>query len=135
MMRVTNPNPQDYSNPLELPVALLGKGQALADLYLPVRVNGDIAAIKGILKDLFEREQAGRPSAIDHEFIQTFTEGFEALLADVKATSWEEIEEESGLTRTQLGAAADMYAASRRRPSLPGAQASRSSATASITFR
>jgi hypothetical protein len=48
LMRVTNPNPQDYPNPLELPGALLGKGQALADLYLPVRVNGDVAAIKGI---------------------------------------------------------------------------------------
>src|ERR1700689_489079 len=59
MMRVNNPNPQDYKNPLELPFALLGKGQALADLYLPVRVNGDVAAIKGILKDLFEREKAG----------------------------------------------------------------------------
>jgi anaerobic selenocysteine-containing dehydrogenase len=59
MMRATNPNPQDYSNPLELPIALLGKGQALADLYLPVRVNGDVATIKGILKDLFERERAG----------------------------------------------------------------------------
>ncbi len=114
LMRVTNPNPQDYANPLELPFALLGKGQALADLYLPVRVNGDVAAIKGILKDLFEREQAGRPSAIDHEFIQTFTEGYDALLADVEAASWEEIEEESGLTRTQLGAAADMYAASKK---------------------
>jgi molybdopterin-dependent oxidoreductase alpha subunit len=114
LMRVSNPNPQDYSNPLELPVALLGKGQALSDLYLPVRVNGDIAAIKGILKDLFEREKAGRPSAIDHEFIQTFTEGFEALQTDVMATSWEEIEEESGLTRTQIGTAAEMYANSRK---------------------
>src|SRR5271156_7061747 len=83
MMRVTNPNPQDYSNPLELPVALLGKGEALADLYLPVRVNGDVAAIKGILKELFEREQAGLPSAIDRQFIQTFTEAFDELLADV----------------------------------------------------
>jgi molybdopterin-dependent oxidoreductase alpha subunit len=102
LMRVINPNPQDYPNPLELPLALLGKGQALADLYLPVRVNGDVAAIKGILKDLFERERAGQSSAIDHEFIQTFAEGFEALLADVEATSWEEIEENSGLTRNQL---------------------------------
>ena len=50
MMRVINPNPQDYPNPLQLPFALLGKGQALADLYLPVRVNGDVAAIKGILE-------------------------------------------------------------------------------------
>ena len=114
MMRVINPNPQDYPNPLELPLALLGKGQALADLYLPVRVNGDVAAIKGILKDLFERERAGHNSAIDREFIQTFTEGFESLLADVEATSWEEIEENSGLTRNQLHVAADMYAASKK---------------------
>jgi len=114
LMRVTNPNPQDYSNPLELPIALLGKGQALADLYLPVRVNGDVAAIKGILKDLFEREREGRASAIDHEFIQSFTEGFEQLKADVEAVSWEEIEEESGLTRSQLGTAAAMYAASKK---------------------
>src|SRR5258707_4381963 len=110
MMRVINPNPQDYPNPLELPIALFGKGQALADLYLAVRVNGDVAAIKGILKDLFEREQAGHISAIDREFIQTFTEGFEALLADLEATSWEEIEENSGLSRNQLRVAADMYA-------------------------
>jgi molybdopterin-dependent oxidoreductase alpha subunit len=114
LMRVTNPNPQDYSNPLELPFALLGKGQALADLYLPVRVNGDVAAIKGILKDLFEREREGRPSAIDHTFIQSFTEGFEGLHADIEAASWEEIEEESGLTRNQLRTAADMYAASKK---------------------
>jgi molybdopterin-dependent oxidoreductase alpha subunit len=114
MMRVINPNPQDYSNPLELPFALLGKGQALADLYLPVRVNGDVAAIKGILKDLFERERAGLISAIDHEFIKTFAEGFEALQADVEATSWEEIEENSGLTRNQLRVAAEMYAASKK---------------------
>src|SRR5277367_6453853 len=114
LMRVTNPNPQDYKNPLELPIALLGKGQALADLYLPVRVNGDVAAIKGILKDLFEREQAGHISAIDREFIQTYTEGFEALLADVEATSWEEIEENSGLTRNQLRVAADLYATSKK---------------------
>src|ERR1700752_97834 len=108
MMRVINPNPQDYPNPLQLPFALLGKGQALADLYLPVRVNGDVAAIKGILKDLFERERAGHISAIDREFIQTFTEDFEALLADLEATSWEEIEEKSGLSRNQLRVAADM---------------------------
>jgi molybdopterin-dependent oxidoreductase alpha subunit len=114
LMRVINPNPQDYPNPLKLPFALLGKGQALADLYLPVRVNGDVAAIKGILKDLFERERAGRGSAIDHEFIRSFTEGFEALLADVEATSWEDIEENSGLTRNQLRVAADMYAASKK---------------------
>jgi molybdopterin-dependent oxidoreductase alpha subunit len=114
LMRVSNPNPQDYPNPLQLPITLLGKGHALADLYLPVRVNGDVAAIKGILKNLFEWERAGRESSIDREFIDTFTDGFEALLADVEAASWEEIEEESGLTRTQIDAASAMYAASKK---------------------
>ena len=114
LMHVTNPNPQDYSNPLELPFALVGHGQALADLYLPVRVNGDVAAIKGILKELFERERAGRASGIDHEFIQTYTEGFEALRADVEAASWDEIIEESGLSRAEVAAAAEMYANSKK---------------------
>jgi molybdopterin-dependent oxidoreductase alpha subunit len=113
-MHVTNPNPQDYKHPLELPIVLMGHGQALADLYLPVRVNGDVAAIKGILKELFEREQSGRKSGIDHEFIQTYTEGFEALRADVEAAHWEEIIEESGLSRAELNAAAEMYASSKK---------------------
>ena len=114
LMRVTNPNPQDYATPLELPFALLGKGQALADLYLPVRINGDVAAIKGILKDLFERERRGQASAIDRSFIEAYTDGFAALSADVEAASWEEIIEESGLTRTQIEAAATMYANSKK---------------------
>jgi molybdopterin-dependent oxidoreductase alpha subunit len=114
LMRVTNPNPQDYPNVLELPIALLGHGQALADLYLPVRVNGDVAAIKGILKDLFERDRAGTVSGIDHKFIAEFTQGFAELQADVEAAGWEEIEEESGLTRNQIHTAADMYAASKK---------------------
>src|SRR5215469_1853885 len=114
LMHVTNPNPQDYKHPLELPIVLLGHGQALADLYLPVRVNGDVAAIKGILKELFEREQSGQTSGIDHEFIQTYAEGFEALRADVEAASWDEITEESGLSRAELNAAAEMYANSKK---------------------
>lgn len=114
LMRVINPNPQDYSNPLELPFVLLGKGQALADLYLPVRVNGDVAAIKGILKHLFERERAGRESAIDHDFIRSYTEGFEQMRDDAEAADWAEIEEQSGLTRSQLDIAAEMYSASKK---------------------
>jgi len=114
LMHVTNPNPQDYPNPLELPIALLGHGQALADLYLPVRVNGDVAAIKGILKELLERERDGRTCGIDHEFIHAYTEGFEALRVDTEAASWDEIIEESGLSRAEINAAAEMYANSKK---------------------
>ena len=79
-----------------------------------MRVNGDVAAIKGILKELFEREKVGLRSGIDREFIQTFTEGFHELLTDLESASWEEIEEESGLTRSELQTAAQMYANSKK---------------------
>ena len=62
---------------------------------------------------VFFRFRTAQP-AIDREFIQSFTEGFEALLADLEATSWEEIGENSGLTRNQLRVAADLYAASKK---------------------
>jgi molybdopterin-dependent oxidoreductase alpha subunit len=114
LMRVANPNPQDYKNPLELPFALLGGGSALADLYLPVRINGDVALIKGIMKFILEEEAAGRASCVDHAFIDEYTAGFAALVDDLKATSWDEIVTGSGLTKEQVEAAGRMCAASKR---------------------
>src|ERR1700721_468348 len=52
LMRVINPNPQDYPNPLQLPSQLLGKAHPLADLYPPVRVNGDLAPINAFRRAL-----------------------------------------------------------------------------------
>jgi molybdopterin-dependent oxidoreductase alpha subunit len=73
LMRVVNPNPQDYPNILKFPFKLLGDGAPLADLHLPVRINGDVAAIKAILKYLLEEEVAGHRSGIDHKFIEKYT--------------------------------------------------------------
>jgi len=41
---------------------VLGDGAALADLYLPVRINGDVALIKALLKYMLEEEGKGHPS-------------------------------------------------------------------------
>ena len=59
MLRVVNPDPQDYPNLLTYPFKVLGDGAALADLYLPVRINGDVALIKALLKYMFEEEGKG----------------------------------------------------------------------------
>jgi molybdopterin-dependent oxidoreductase alpha subunit len=114
LMRVTNPNPQDYKNPLELPFALLGHGTALADLYLPVRINGDVALIKGLMKFMLEEDAAGRGGGVDHAFIEEYTAGFAPLVDDVRATTWEEIVAGSGLTKEEIEAAARMCVASKR---------------------
>jgi molybdopterin-dependent oxidoreductase alpha subunit len=114
LMRVTNPNPQDYSNPLEFPLALLEDGTALADLYLPVRINGDVALIKGIMKFMLEEDDAGRTGGVDHAFISEHTAGFASLQDDLKGTTWEEIVAGSGLTKEQIEGAGRLCAASKR---------------------
>ena len=44
LMAVVNPNPQEYRNPLAYAAKMLfNKGTQLSDLWLPVRINGDMS--------------------------------------------------------------------------------------------
>ena len=83
-----------------------------------VRVGGDVAAIKGIMKLLVEADAeaqaSGQPAALDRDFIHGHTSGFDALAADLKATSWDDIERASGLSRSDLREAASAYMKSDR---------------------
>jgi molybdopterin-dependent oxidoreductase alpha subunit len=84
----------------------------IASSYYQVKVGGDAAALKGIMKALVALDDA-QPGAIDHAFIATHTTGFEALEADLRATAWADIEAASGLARADLEAVAALYAASK----------------------
>src|SRR5947209_2116222 len=53
LMNFVNPNPQHSEGLLAFPFKLFaGKGTHLADLHLPVRIGGDMAVLKGIIKVL-----------------------------------------------------------------------------------
>ena len=114
LMRVINPNPQDYSNPLKLLPALLGNGTALTDLYVPVRVNGDAALLQGVMKILLERERAAPGTVLDQAFIAEHTSGFEELAAAVEGASWDDIFESSGLDRALIEKTADVVARAKK---------------------
>ncbi|RTQ46734.1 hypothetical protein EJV47_20380 [Hymenobacter gummosus] len=101
-------NPQDFMNPLRAVGALLGDGTPITDLYLQVRINGDMAVLRGIMKHLLEAEALNPGQVVDHEFIQEYTAHYEAFLANIEGTSWEDIEQQSGLTRAQLLEAANL---------------------------
>jgi molybdopterin-dependent oxidoreductase alpha subunit len=104
-----NPNPQHYSNPLMFPVAILGnRPTQLADLHLPVRIGGDMAVLKGMMKVMLERERAAPGTVFDHEFIANKTDGYDGLISCLDATEWDDIISESGLTRMQIVEAAEM---------------------------
>jgi len=112
-----NPLPETgmirFKNPQE-PLSLLGSGTDIACLFLPVRVNGDVALFKGIMKEMLAADRASGGRLLAHDFITHQTEGFAALVADLDAESWERIVADSGVSRELIGQAAQIALASER---------------------
>ena len=112
-----NPLPETgmirFKNPQE-PLSLLGRGTAIASLFLPVKVNGDVALLKGIMKEMLEADRAAGGKLLAHDFIAHQTEGFEALVRDLDAASWEALVRGSGVSRELIAEAAKIALASER---------------------
>src|SRR5256714_5431399 len=89
LMAVVNPNPQEYRNPLAYAAKMLfNKGTPLSDLWLPVRINGDLAAMRGIMKEMLVEEERKPGSVFDRAFIEQYTLGFETFVEHLRATAW-----------------------------------------------
>lgn len=99
-----------YSNP-QTALGLLGGKTTLSDLFLQVRLNGDVPLFKAILKLLYEAEQQ-QGGVFDWEFIQEKTEGIEELLEDLKNCNVKQLSEDCGLSLEQIKEAAALIIAS-----------------------
>ncbi|HWO12078.1 MAG TPA: FdhF/YdeP family oxidoreductase, partial [Polyangiaceae bacterium] len=82
----------------------LAGGVPLADLYLQVRIGGDIALLKAIMKLVIES------GAMDRAFIEQNTDGYEALVADLERYPLADLIEQSGVSEEQVRAAAQAVA-------------------------
>ena len=100
--------PQDFKNPLKAVPTLLTSGTKITDVFLQVRLGGDIAVLRGLMKHLFEAEEFNPGQVIDHAFIAEHTDCYDSFAASLRNTSWEEIEASSGLSCTQLLEAANL---------------------------
>ncbi|MEP6821094.1 MAG: FdhF/YdeP family oxidoreductase [Chthoniobacterales bacterium] len=107
-------NPQDLKNPLRVPGFVLGKGTELSDLWLPLRINGDVAVFKGMMKEMLAAEDARPGTVFDFDFIREYTAGYEGFIADLRAASWDDILASSGLTREKIRAAAEIAMKAKR---------------------
>lgn len=96
-----------FMHPQE-PAGILGKATPLACLHLPVRINGDIALVKGLCKAVLE---AG---AQDSAFIAQHTSGYAAVVTDLQETTWEQITQGSGLSEGEIRDAARIAAQAKR---------------------
>ena len=101
-------SPQD---PLEM--LTLGSTLISSCLY-QVKVGGDAAVLKGMMKALLEMDDSARaedqPRVLDVQFIRGHTTGFDALEADLRATPWADIEAHCGLPQADIETAASLYA-------------------------
>ena len=107
-------NPQDLKNPLRAAKLLFGEGQKLSDLWLPIRINGDVAVLKGIMKEMLAEERKRPGSVFDLEFIKNFTADFDRFIEDLESASWDDILVSSGVTREEIRAAAEIAINSKR---------------------
>lgn len=105
----------DPQKPLEV---ITPKSGRISSRYLQPNLGGDMAAIRGIVKALLEthRQHLARreDGLFDDAFISAHTQGVEAYLAAVDATSWQQVTRQSGLSEQDLREVAEIYRAAKR---------------------
>ena len=95
-----------FRNP-QKPTGVVGRGTALADLYLQVRTNGDLALLQALGSLLLEK------GAVDQDFIERYTQGFDEYAGALRELDWDKVDAATGLPRAQIEEAAQMLADSK----------------------
>ncbi|GLK85621.1 FdhF/YdeP family oxidoreductase [Ancylobacter defluvii] len=107
-----------FADPQDKIEMLRGGATSIASHYFRPKLGGDMAAIRGTAKVVFardaERRAGGHASLLDLDFIAHHTVGLDDWRAEVEATSWDVIEDQSGLTRAEIESLADVYLGAER---------------------
>ncbi|MEM9649411.1 MAG: FdhF/YdeP family oxidoreductase [Bacteroidota bacterium] len=99
-------NPQQFSG-------ILGKGTALTDIFLQVKINQDVSLLKLIMKRLAKRQKTDN-TVFDLDFIVEKTQGYENLLEDLKGYSEDELLELCGVESSKVDEAVEVLATNSR---------------------
>jgi len=87
---------------------LLGFSTQLADLYLQVKINGDVALLKAIEKLLYEAEKENPGKVFDTAFIKENTVCFKEFIKHLGDYSLDELAMAAGVPLSQIREAAEM---------------------------
>lgn len=80
----------------------------VCDLYLQPHAGSDVALLKALLKGVVE---AG---GVDEQFVASHTDDWDAVRADIEATSWDELVAACGVPRAQVDEAVRLLLRARR---------------------
>ncbi len=97
-----------YKNPQTVR-GLIGHGTALADQFLQIRSGGDMALLQAVGKRVLEAEEANPGTVLDHEFLDTYTQGLDELKAHLANLDEADVLTATGLTSAEIDELADRY--------------------------
>ena len=100
-----NPLPETglmgFNNPQKLK-GILGIDSALTDIFLQVKLNGDMALLQAIQLLLLKEEQKHPRTVFDHDFIEKNTEGFNSFKDHLQKQDISELLRSSGIDLVQV---------------------------------
>ncbi|MGD8607026.1 MAG: FdhF/YdeP family oxidoreductase [Myxococcales bacterium] len=100
-----NPLPEaglmGFVNP-KSPAQVLSGGTSIADLFLQVQINGDVALLKALMCMMLQAEARAPGMVLDGDFIGLHTEGFEALRTHLESQDVDALIESCGVPRQAL---------------------------------
>jgi molybdopterin-dependent oxidoreductase alpha subunit len=106
-----NPLPETglmgFNNPQKIK-GILGIDSTLTDLFLPVKINGDMALLQAIELLLLNEEKMAPGSIFDKQFIEKNTEGFTTFINHLKKQNLQELVATSGIDLPEIKQAADI---------------------------
>lgn len=96
-----------FKNPQKLK-GILGFNTQLTDLYLQVKINGDLALLKAIELLLYEAEIKEPGTVFDTEFIENKTVGYASFIEQLQQYNLEDLAVEAGVPLKQIQEAAEL---------------------------
>ncbi|MEB0262694.1 MULTISPECIES: FdhF/YdeP family oxidoreductase [unclassified Mucilaginibacter] len=96
-----------FKNPQSL-TGIMGVTTQLADVYLQVQINGDMALLKALEKLLYDAEQQEPGKVFDREFIGKSTVGYDEFIEGVKDFDVEALCATAGVPFDQVKEAAEL---------------------------
>ncbi len=96
-----------FNNPQTIKGAL-GINPSLTDLFLQVKINGDMALLKAIEILLMNEEENNSGSVFDKEFITEHTIGYEELISHLKNQNLNELLIQCGLSLSEINGAVEI---------------------------
>ncbi|WP_299312836.1 FdhF/YdeP family oxidoreductase [uncultured Aquimarina sp.] len=89
-----------FKNPQEVK-GVFASGTSLTDIHLQVKINQDVSLLKVIQKKMATLDQDNK-DVFDHQFITTYTKGYDELLKDLEKYSEKELIELCGVEESLI---------------------------------